>query len=263
MRALLLGIIVQAASNTGNTYWDFVNGADVATVNNGADADKVLKHKGVLVDGQTSPQAVLMLTTMLYAASAAIMTDRLIADPSILLAYLAGILLSHFYTADPIRLKYYALGDLAIFISFGPLLTFCTTLLISPSAGEKSGFIAQVWVLTVPCQMICECILHANNSRDIGEDFKNGLTTVATLLGFDRSKYLFISLIAGAYLVVAVTAIRQGSLGMLLVFLSVPIATDVVSRFSRDANRMADLPKQVAKLHMVFGILMIVGVLTS
>lgn len=32
MRAVLLGILVQAAANVNNTYWDFVNGVDTATV---------------------------------------------------------------------------------------------------------------------------------------------------------------------------------------------------------------------------------------
>jgi hypothetical protein len=32
LRAVLLGLIVQAAANVNNTYWDFVNGVDTATV---------------------------------------------------------------------------------------------------------------------------------------------------------------------------------------------------------------------------------------
>ena len=32
LRAVLLGLIVQAAANVNNTYWDFVSGVDTATV---------------------------------------------------------------------------------------------------------------------------------------------------------------------------------------------------------------------------------------
>lgn len=236
---------------------------DIVRLDQGADADKVLKHKGVLVEGKTTPQAVLMLTMMLYGASAAVMLDRLLSSSSIAVVYFSGIFLSHFYTADPIRLKYYALGDIAIFIAFGPLLTLCTVMLISPSAAQKRDVVTEVLVLTVPCQLICECILHANNSRDIGEDHKNGLTTVATLLGFDYSRRLFVGMIACAYALPIVFAFCRGVFGLMVVLLSVPIAADVMSRFCRNADRMADLPKQVAKLHMAFGVFMIVGVLMS
>ncbi len=263
IRAIFLGLTVQAASNTGNTYWDFVNGADTKSVGCGADADKVLKHKGVLVDGLTDPQSVFIFTMLLYAASAVLMCDRILGNGTIFMVYMAGVLLSHFYTANPIRLKYYALGDIAIFIAFGPLLTMCTLLLVSPSAAARASIIAEVWGLTVPCQLICECILHANNSRDIFEDRKNGLTTLATILGFDNSKRLFVGMIVGAYACAGVFAYRRGSASMFLVVLSIPLAMDVVSRFCRDANRMADLPKRVAKLHLAFGLLMIVGVLLS
>jgi 1,4-dihydroxy-2-naphthoate octaprenyltransferase len=263
LRAVFLGLTVQAASNTGNTYWDFVNGADTSTVGCGADADKVLKHKGVLVEGKTDPQSVFIFTMLLYAASAALMADRILASTTILGVYVAGVLLSHFYTANPIRLKYYALGDIAIFIAFGPLLTLCTVLLVSPSAAARSEIVAEVWGLTVPCQLICECILHANNSRDIFEDRKNGLTTLATLLGFDNSKRLFVGMILGAYACACTFGWKRGSASMFLVLVTIPLAWDVVSRFCRDANRMADLPKRVAKLHLAFGLCMIAGVLMS
>lgn len=262
-RAVALGLLVQAASNTGNTYWDFVNGADTADVGGGADKDKVMKHKGVLVEGLTTPAAVFALTIMLYATSAVVMLDRLVASTEILGVFTAGIALSHFYTADPVRLKYYALGDLAIFIAFGPLLTLCTTMLISPTAAMRGDVVGQVLCLSIPCQLICECILHGNNSRDIGEDTKNGLRTVAIILGFENSKRFFILMISGAYGITALFAYHRSSPQLLLVILSLPLASDCVSRFVRDANRMADMPKRVAKLHMAFGILLIVGVLVA
>ena len=37
----------------------------------------------------------------------------------------------------------------------------------------------------------------------------------------------------------------------------------LVRRFSRDMNEMADLPKRTAKLHMAFGLLLILGILLS
>ena len=32
LRAVLMGVLVQAAANVNNTYWDFINGVDTPTV---------------------------------------------------------------------------------------------------------------------------------------------------------------------------------------------------------------------------------------
>jgi 1,4-dihydroxy-2-naphthoate octaprenyltransferase len=36
------------------------------------------------------------------------------------------------------------------------------------------AYVREVFECSMPCALICECILHANNSRDIGEDRKAG-----------------------------------------------------------------------------------------
>jgi 1,4-dihydroxy-2-naphthoate octaprenyltransferase len=177
----------------------------------------------------------------------------------ILSVYTMGTCLAFFYTAPPLRLKYFALGDIAIFLAFGPLLCYCSLLLVSDRVAHTMW--AQVFASTIPCACICECILHANNSRDIGEDRKAGLITLATLLGFDQSRRLYIALISIAYLTVVVSGLLQAKWSLLLVLASAPLARKVVGRFCRDMNVMADLPKQTAKLHMAFGLLLILGTL--
>jgi len=52
------------------------------------------------------------------------------------------------------------------FFNLWPLLSFCSIVLISPAAAPKIW--GEVFSSTIPCAFICECILHANNSRDIG-----------------------------------------------------------------------------------------------
>jgi len=115
----------------------------------------------------------------------------------------------------------------------------------------------------MPCAFICECILHANNSRDIREDRVSGLTTLATLLGFARSYFVFAGLILASFATVAAMAFAEGRVSMLLVLLAVPMvcparrrpprarprlnarrgrapqALRVISRFSKDVDVMA------------------------
>jgi 1,4-dihydroxy-2-naphthoate octaprenyltransferase len=68
VRALFLGVVVQAAANVNNTYWDFVQGVDTATVGGGADPSVVMPHKAVLVDGRCSGASLLLFSLCLYQA---------------------------------------------------------------------------------------------------------------------------------------------------------------------------------------------------
>lgn len=152
-RAVLLGILVQAAANVNNTYWDFVQGVDTPSVGGGADPAVVMPHKAVLVDGSTKPRPILLLGLSLYALSALLIHDRLFEGGEILSTYVAGMSLAFFYTAPPLKLKYYALGDMAIFVAFGPLLCYCAILLVNADAAHRLW--PQVMGSSIPCACIC------------------------------------------------------------------------------------------------------------
>ncbi|KAJ1490391.1 UbiA prenyltransferase family, partial [Baffinella frigidus] len=188
-RALASGVLLQSAANASNTFWDYINGADRDTVAQGADSKTALPHKSLLVSGALSLRTVGVVSTVCYCASAYLLIPAFQNEPRIIPVYTLGVLLAIFYTAPPLKLKYHALGDVCVFATFGPMMTYWTLLLICPSRAEELRGPALAY--TMPCAFICECILHANNSRDIREDRKSGLTTLATVLGFDKSKVVF------------------------------------------------------------------------
>jgi len=85
-------------------------------VGGGADPSVVMPHKAVLVDGSTKPRPILILGLALYAASALLIIDRLLPGAGaaaegheLLLVYSTGVSLAFFYTAPPLKLKYFAL----------------------------------------------------------------------------------------------------------------------------------------------------------
>jgi 1,4-dihydroxy-2-naphthoate octaprenyltransferase len=94
----------------------------------------------------------------------------------LLLLFAAGALLSFFYTSPPFHLKCRALGDVVIYLCFGPLLTqFTALLLLAPSSLPPSF----LHVCHLPVGLLTEGILHANNTRDITMDKKSGTVTLA------------------------------------------------------------------------------------
>lgn len=258
-RALTLGVLVQAASNVNNSFWDFYSGLDVTSAERGECPKTALKHKSILSDGRVSLTQVMMLNIGLLVGSLVLMLPKLMVNQTMAIVYTSGMSLAVFYTAPPFRLKYYALGDIAIFIAFGPLLTYCSIMLLAPN--QTDVLWPKVFWHTIPCAMICEAILHGNNGRDINEDLKSGVMTLANLLGFKYSRLLYMCLIGGAYVCVMVIGVSTSKLSMLVVLLSTPIAKNCIDRYQLDKKTMADMPKQTAKLHMAFGLLLTIAVL--
>lgn len=177
---------------------------------------------------------------------------------------LAGVLVGYLYT----HLKYNALGDLAVFLNFGPLAT------AGAWAAQTGAFSWYPLVWGVPSGLIIIAILHANNWRDIASDRAGGIRTMAGLLG-DRGSMAYYCLLLGApfLFVAAATLLSRGWAAplpwtMLAVFLALPMAADRVKRAARRANPASPLDFIIldgatAQLNMVFGLLMTAGLLAG
>lgn len=153
-----------------------------------------------LVDGTVSIATIAWLSAFFYAGGAAIagyFASKLGAQFFTLA--LAGFVLAFFYTANPFSLKFHGLGDVVIFLCFGPLL-------MSATAAASSGYIGPHWpvvYMSLPLGLLTVAILHANNTRDIHADRKAGARTIAQILGFTGSYYLYIALFVIAYVATA------------------------------------------------------------
>ncbi|KAM3567874.1 hypothetical protein VYU27_009989 [Nannochloropsis oceanica] len=186
MGALLL---VHAASNLTNTYFDFVSGRDTK---------KEAGDRALVDRKHVTERGVLILAVVLYGLATALVASTLAhsAYHDALLLFAAGALLSFFYTSPPFHFKCRALGDVVIYLCFGPLLTqFTALLLLAPPSLPPS----YLHLCHLPVGLLTEGILHANNTRDIAMDKKSGTVTLAGLLGFAWSRRMFIGLVVGAY----------------------------------------------------------------
>jgi 1,4-dihydroxy-2-naphthoate octaprenyltransferase len=169
---------------------------------------------------------------------------------------LAGVLLGLFYTAPPIGLKYRALGDVAVFLAFGPLMAMGAYFVQAQELSWRAG------VLAVPAGLLTIGILHGNNFRDILEDRKAGYTTVAGLLGPRGSSLYYLLLVAGAYgATAAFVAAGWLSPWCLMVLATLPYAwrnVRIAFRPARVAFTWLDL--LTAQLHLLFGLALVAGV---
>ncbi|MGH3566219.1 MAG: 1,4-dihydroxy-2-naphthoate polyprenyltransferase [Pseudonocardia sp.] len=134
-------------------------------------------------------------------------------------ACLAG---AWYYTGGKRPYGYAGLGELAVFIFFGPVAVLGTVLTQSGPPGPLAV------VGAVGVGMLACAVLVANNLRDIPTDTIADKRTLAVLLGDTDTRRLYAALVLTPFLLSAVAGLR--SWPMLLGLLAVPLAVTPVRR---------------------------------
>ena len=182
---LLTALLLQIGTNLANDYYDCQKGADTL--------ERVgptrVTQAGLIPPGQVKA-AFIGVFALAALASICLVTRG--GWPIAALASLA-ILSGIFYTAGHYPLGYLGLGDILVFIFFGPVAvagTYYVQSLELNSAIIFAGFAPG---------LMSVAILTVNNLRDIDSDRKSGKNTLAVRFGrgFALSEYLFCVLGAG------------------------------------------------------------------
>jgi 1,4-dihydroxy-2-naphthoate octaprenyltransferase len=244
-----VGITVfHAAANVINDYFDTRYQIDQQ------DSPTAKYRPQPILSGMLTARQLLGEAIVLFALTFVIgMAAAVVLSWHVLWIGFVGFLTSVYYTAGPVKFKYRALGELAVFVIWGPLM------IEGAYAVQRQALSGKAFIISVPFGVIVALVLFANNMRDMAFDSRQSITTISTLLGERRSYLLFAGLIALAYAYVLgmiVTGIM--SLWGLLIFLSVPSAIGLLKTFRKEIPDMADA--LTAKFDTVFGILLILAI---
>ncbi len=247
--AVLVGVtLLHAAANVLNDYYDTVRGVDVPG------APTTLYRPHPILTGFATPQQLKSLGLALMAGGLAIAAVLALARTLVVvLLALAGAVLLFSYSGPP-GLKYRALGELGVFLSWGVFMWLGTWYVMT-------GVLAlDPVVASVPVGLLVASVLTANNLRDIEFDKSRGAITLAVLLGRERGLVFYTAEILGAYAAAALLVLlRVLPLYSLLALLTLPQAVGMVRRFRSSIPENAD--PLTAQLVQNFGILYIAGLL--
>jgi 1,4-dihydroxy-2-naphthoate octaprenyltransferase len=246
---LVGAVCVHGATNLINDYFDYKSGVDRPG------APTTLYRPHPLVQGLISPRAVLWVSAGLYAIAAIIGLALLALKGAGLLWFiLVGAIASFFYTAGPIKYKYLALGELAVFLMWGPVIVGGTYFV------QRGSLSPDAVLISVPFGLLVALVLLANNLRDIDYDRSAGIATLGTLLGQQKTRVLYQGLILLAYLAIALLiALKILSPWGLLVFFSAPVAFRLIRTLQREIPNDADA--RTAQLDTLFGVWLIIGLI--
>ena len=242
---LLNIVFFHASGNVWSDYFDFTKGVDREN-NVGATS---------LTSGEFTPKEIKRLALVLLAISSisGIALVFCTGIPTLFLGIL-GVLLTLLYP----WLKYNALGDVDIFLTYSLLPILGTTYVATGALNAEA-----LW-LALPIGLITVGILHANNARDIEHDRLAGIRTFAMNVGKKASAIIYCAEVIlpfvwiAAGIVIGVFPI----LSLLVLPALKPVLDNVkkVMRFPVEGEKMLwGIDEATAKIQLKFSVLLAVS----
>src|SRR6476646_1746719 len=170
-------VIAHAANNMINDYFDTTSGIDTEGY------VRALYAPHPILSGWVTKGQLGAAIVALNAIGATIMLGlAIVRGPLIIVFALAGLFVSVFYVAPPIRLKHHGLGEPGVFLVWGPLMVGGTFL-------AATGTIAP-WVLlaSVPYALLVTSVLFGKHIDKIEADAAIGVRTLPVILGEARAR---------------------------------------------------------------------------
>ena len=177
-------MIIQIATNFANDYFDFVNGADTD--------DRVGPTRATQA-GLISPQHMKMAFIISFALTIPIiayLTMR--GGMSIVVIGILSIVSGILYTGGPKPLGYMGLGDIFVFVFFGPIAVAGTEYVQSLQWNTDAMIIGSA------CGLLSTAILVVNNLRDKETDSVVGKNTLAVRFGSTFARIEFSACFLGS-----------------------------------------------------------------
>lgn len=216
-----LGVVfLQVSSNLFNDYYDVKDGTDGAnteyfnaglnsTVLEGAQLSGgsrsielgLITLEGTLSLARKTMLSAFILTLLLLGQSYYITGDFSNAQTALILGIIGG-LLGYFYTARPLRLvARRGLGEITIFLAFGPVLTLGTLYAISSTTIEifSEDFYNAIY-LGIPFGFLTTNILYINQFPDTNSDAKTAKNHLVVTLGKKAGRWGYLVLLIFAFL---------------------------------------------------------------
>ena len=237
---------------TGNVWSDYFD------YKKKVDADDTFGAK-TLTTGMFEPKEIRNLALGLLAVSVVCgLAIVALTGLPVLWIGLAGVICTLLYPV----LKYNALGDLDILLTFAFLPTIGTSYAVT-------GFIDwNVLYIALPVGLITDGILHSNNTRDMRTDARAGITTMAMSMGPKAAAWLygfemiFPYVWVGVLSMIGILPVHTVAIFLTLV-LAISNAKIMRNSLEGGVGMIADLDVKTANLQLVFSILLALALLTA
>ena len=220
----LLGLVIAHANNNMiNDYFDTTGGVDTESYT------RALYAPHPLLSGLISKRGLVATIVAFNLVDLAILLVLASVRGWPVVAFaLAGLFMSVFYVAPPLKLKHHGLGEPGVFLVWGPLMIGGTYYV---TAGTLPAWI---WLASVPYALVVTTVLIGKHIDKYEQDGARGIHTLPVLLGRTTSLRLNQALMVAFYAIVVALVVR-GTLGpaVLLVAFALPRLVNVLKAYSQ------------------------------
>jgi 1,4-dihydroxy-2-naphthoate octaprenyltransferase len=247
--ALMASFFIQIGTNLVNDAMDFKKGADTSE----RIGPQRITQAGIL----TSPQ-VLFLATLFFigAISLGVPLVKEGGQPIVIIGLLS-VMMGYAYTAGPYPLAYRGLGDLFVIIFFG-LVAVKGLFYLHTKTWNTDALL-----LGLQIGLHATVLIAINNLRDIDGDAKVNKRTLAVRLGVEGAKKEIYFLCTAPFVLQAYWIIQERWLAAILPFAAIPLAIKIMKNIKNTppSAQYNQFLAQSAGLHLVFGILISIGLI--
>jgi len=219
----IIGLVIAHGSNNMiNDYFDLEGGVDTD------EYVRALYAPHPILSGWLSKaqlrNAILLMNAFDFAILVFLVWAR---GPWVAFFAFAGLFISVFYVAPPIKLKHRGLGEPGVFVVWGPLMIAGTYFV---ATGTLPGW---VWIASLPYAILVTTVLFGKHIDKISADTAKGIHTLPVILGDERARWVAQSLMIAFYPIVIGSALI-GWIGpfVMLVVLGIPLLLKVLGQFS-------------------------------
>src|SRR5437899_11724815 len=221
--ALLGLVIAHATNNMINDYFDTIGGVDTEAYIR----TQYAPHP--LFSGLISKRGLVATIAALNVVDLVIGVVLLRARGWPVAAFaLAGLFISVFYVAPPLKLKHHGLGEPGVFVVWGPLMIGGTYYV---TAGALPAW---VWLASMPYALAVTTVLIGKHIDKYEQDRARGIHTLPVLLGKAFSLRLNQGAMVAFYaIVLGLVVSGYLGVGVLIVAAALPRLRQVLKAYSR------------------------------
>ncbi len=251
---LISGVAIQAGTNLANDYYDRSTD-DINIYYSQFNGGSRMIQNDII-----APRRILLASIISYIIGSvtALLILFLIQGYLLVIFLSVAVLLGFFYTALPVSLSYRGLGELAVFVGFGPL-------------GVYSAYYIQLGHIdssllafaSIPIAILIALVLFLNEFQDAEADAKAGKNTLVVNLGKEKSVKIYsIGMILAYMSLLFFVVFSIFPAVALLSALTLPIAIKAVLHSNKNYDKIKELLPangQTILVHFVFGLLLSVA----
>jgi len=194
--ALLGSCFFHIATNVANDYFDYKSGNDAA---NRSGTSPFSGGSRMVLEGLVSPRKALAVSFIFAALGSAIGLYLNFTTPGnwVLLFGFTGFILLYSYNGFPLRLVNKGLGEIAIFLGWGPLMV------LGAYYVQAQGF-SSWWpvIVSIPSGILTTLVLLINEFADKEADVSTGRKTWVILFGNSGALGIYLFLGYACFVVV-------------------------------------------------------------